>query len=182
MTRTNQHNKSEDDGLTDQQRRFVYEYVKDLNKSQAAIRAGYSKESAGGIGWQLMEVPAIQTAVDKLLDIDLSKQKTLGKRALKEWMSLAFSNAQDFADIVVPQQLKEMPRELTAAVQEVRTTTRKDHRSDEIETTVNLRLYNKEKSLENLAKIAGLLIDRVEHSGSIKIEDSPWSIKDPTKE
>ncbi|WP_154063873.1 terminase small subunit, partial [Klebsiella pneumoniae] len=36
----------DDDGLTDQQRLFVAEYLKDNNATQAAIRAGYSKKTA----------------------------------------------------------------------------------------------------------------------------------------
>ncbi len=36
--------------LTDKQRRFCEEYCIDLNATQAAIRAGYSKDTAGVIG------------------------------------------------------------------------------------------------------------------------------------
>lgn len=50
-------------GLNDRQRRFVEEYLKDLNATQAAIRAGYSERSARQYGESLLSKPAIQAAV-----------------------------------------------------------------------------------------------------------------------
>ncbi|SUV40803.1 Terminase small subunit [Avibacterium paragallinarum] len=42
-------------GLTDKQKRFVEEYLIDLNATQAAIRAGYSKNRASELGYQLLQ-------------------------------------------------------------------------------------------------------------------------------
>ncbi|CZY99209.1 terminase small subunit [Enterobacter hormaechei] len=53
----------EDDGLTAQQRRFVAEYLKDGNATQAAIRAGYSKKSAEQIGYQLLQKTSVAQAI-----------------------------------------------------------------------------------------------------------------------
>jgi phage terminase small subunit len=36
--------------LTDKQKRFVTEYLVDLNATQAAIRAGYSQKTARSVG------------------------------------------------------------------------------------------------------------------------------------
>ncbi|EBT7486296.1 terminase small subunit [Salmonella enterica] len=52
-----------DDGLTAQQRRFVAEYLKDGNATQAAIRAGYSKKSAEQIGYQLLQKTSVAQAI-----------------------------------------------------------------------------------------------------------------------
>jgi phage terminase small subunit len=49
--------------LTDKQRRFVDEYLVDLNATQAAIRAGYSKRRASEIGSQLLRKPAVAEAI-----------------------------------------------------------------------------------------------------------------------
>ena len=49
--------------MTPKQRRFVSEYLKDQNATQAAVRSGYSKKSAGKIGHQLLEIPRIADAV-----------------------------------------------------------------------------------------------------------------------
>lgn len=50
-------------GLTLKQQRFVDEYLIDLNASQAAVRAGYSKGTAGSIGHENLKKPEIQLAI-----------------------------------------------------------------------------------------------------------------------
>lgn len=54
--------------LTPKQERFVCEYLKDLNATQAAIRAGYSENSAGQIGAENLRKPAIKEAIDAKLE------------------------------------------------------------------------------------------------------------------
>lgn len=51
------------DDLTAKQRRFVSEYLKDMNATQAAIRAGYSAKTAKSIGQENLTKPAIAAAV-----------------------------------------------------------------------------------------------------------------------
>ena len=46
--------------LTAKQKRFVSEYLADLNATQAAIRAGYSKKSARAIGAENLTKPDIR--------------------------------------------------------------------------------------------------------------------------
>ena len=53
--------------LTDKQRRFVEEYIIDLNATQAAIRAGYSKKTADVIGAENLAKPYIKQAIDEAL-------------------------------------------------------------------------------------------------------------------
>ena len=52
-------------GLTDKQKIFVYEYLIDFNATQAAIRAGYSKDTAGAIGAENLKKPQIQKFLEK---------------------------------------------------------------------------------------------------------------------
>lgn len=49
--------------LTPKQARFVEEYLVDLNATAAAIRAGYSRNRASEIGWQLLQKTTILRAV-----------------------------------------------------------------------------------------------------------------------
>jgi len=49
--------------LTDKQQRFVQEYLIDLNATQAAIRAGYSVDTARSIGSENLSKPDIQEAL-----------------------------------------------------------------------------------------------------------------------
>jgi phage terminase small subunit len=50
--------------LTNKEMRFVDEYLIDLNATQAAIRSGYSKRSAGKIAFQLLDKTRIANAIE----------------------------------------------------------------------------------------------------------------------
>lgn len=54
--------------LTRKQQQFVDEYLIDLNATQAAIRAGYSKKTAGAIGAENLEKPEIAEAIQAAMD------------------------------------------------------------------------------------------------------------------
>lgn len=49
--------------LTNKQQAFVDEYLIDLNATQAAIRAGYSKKTARKIGQENLTKPDIESAI-----------------------------------------------------------------------------------------------------------------------
>ena len=51
--------------LTPKQKRFVEEYLVDLNATQAAIRAGYSAKTAQAIGAENLTKPLIQEEIEK---------------------------------------------------------------------------------------------------------------------
>jgi phage terminase small subunit len=53
--------------LTAKQRRFVEEYLTDLNATQAAVRAGYSEQTAGQVGFENLKKPQIAAAVAKAM-------------------------------------------------------------------------------------------------------------------
>lgn len=52
--------------LTLKQQRFIEEYLIDFNATQAAIRAGYSENSAGQIGEQNLKKLEIKSEIDRL--------------------------------------------------------------------------------------------------------------------
>lgn len=49
--------------LSEKQRRFVEEYIKDYNATQAALRAGYSKKTASTSGYRNTKNDEIQQAI-----------------------------------------------------------------------------------------------------------------------
>lgn len=51
--------------LTDKQKRFIEEYLIDLNATQAAIRAGYSENTASETGYENLRKPQIQKAIQE---------------------------------------------------------------------------------------------------------------------
>lgn len=56
------------DGLTDKQKLFVLEYVKDQNGARAARAAGYSEKSDDEIAYENLRKPQIRAAVDAYLN------------------------------------------------------------------------------------------------------------------
>jgi len=60
--------------LTAKQQRFCDEYLIDLNATQAAIRAGYSEQSARQMGTQNMSKPSIKNYIENRME---EKEKDL---------------------------------------------------------------------------------------------------------
>ena len=54
--------------LNKKQLKFVNEYIKDCNATQAAIRAGYSKKTADVKGSQLLAIVKVKAAIDEKLE------------------------------------------------------------------------------------------------------------------
>ncbi len=67
--------------LTAKQERFVDEYLVDLNATQAAIRAGYSKNSARQIGDENLSKPVIAAAV-----AEAKRERSEATRIDAEWV------------------------------------------------------------------------------------------------
>ena len=67
--------------LTPKQQRFVEEYLVDLNGTQAAIRAGYSKNTANEQASQLLAKLNIQTAV-----VELKKARSARTKIDADWV------------------------------------------------------------------------------------------------
>jgi len=53
--------------LTPKQLMFCKEFLVDLNATQAAIRAGYSKKTAGQMGFENLKKPEIRKEVERLI-------------------------------------------------------------------------------------------------------------------
>lgn len=59
--------------LTPKQKKFCDEYLTDLNATQAAIRAGYSKKNARNIGCENLAKPNIAEYISERLDVQSNK-------------------------------------------------------------------------------------------------------------
>ena len=84
--------------LNAKKNRFVEEYPVDLNATQAAIRAGYSKKTAYSIGQRLLKDVEIQEAIQKAMK-DRSKRTGITQdKVVEELGKVAFAEAHDYAD------------------------------------------------------------------------------------
>ena len=70
-------------GLSAKQQRFVDEYMVDLNATQAAIRAGYSKRTARAIGCENLTKPNIRMEIQARLRQSEDKARLDRERAIE---------------------------------------------------------------------------------------------------
>lgn len=83
--------------LTDKQLSFCYEYLIDLNATQAAIRAGYSKKTARKIGCENLSKPDIQ---DKITILTSKRNEDASTTSLDVLNRLVEIDSLDVADIL----------------------------------------------------------------------------------
>jgi len=78
--------------LTPKQKRFVDEYLIDLNATQAAIRAKYSKKTAQEQGARLLSNVMVQAAVQRRMKDRESRTEITQDMVLKELARIGFSD------------------------------------------------------------------------------------------
>ena len=80
---------------TEKQRRFVDEYLVDLNATQAAIRAGYSERSASAIGCENLSKPELADAISMAQAERSSRTKVTADDVLRELWRIATTSSSD---------------------------------------------------------------------------------------
>lgn len=85
-----------DKKLTPKQAAFVQEYLIDLNATQAAIRAGYSERTAEKIGSENLKKPEVRAAIDSAKDKRSERTEITAERVLKEIAAMAFYDPAEF--------------------------------------------------------------------------------------
>jgi phage terminase small subunit len=75
--------------LTAKQQAFIKEYLIDLNSTQAAIRAGYSKNTAAEIGFENLRKPHIKEAIDEEVNKRSEKLEITADYVLKSLKEVA---------------------------------------------------------------------------------------------
>jgi phage terminase small subunit len=82
--------------LTDRQRRFVEEYLVDLNPGAAAVRAGYGAKSAPSVGRKLRRQPVVRAAVEAAMARRGERLRITQDRVVAELARIAFADIRDF--------------------------------------------------------------------------------------
>jgi len=85
--------------VTEKQKRFVDEYLIDLNATQAAVRAGYSAKSAYSIGTENLKKPEIKRSIEEQLQ-QLHNSKTADAEEIIEYLT-SVMRGESTAQIVV---------------------------------------------------------------------------------
>jgi phage terminase small subunit len=84
--------------LNPKQSRFVAEYLKDSNATQAAIRAGYSAKTAYSQGHDLLKRPEIRAQIEEANSRRVKKLELSAEKVLEDIARIALSaeQAEDF--------------------------------------------------------------------------------------
>ena len=133
--------------LTAKQKRFIEEYLLDLNATQAAIRAGYSEKTAHVQGPRMLENVRVKQAIT-----DAQKERTERVQIDQDWVLARLKLISD------------------RCVQEEAVCDRDGNQTGEFKFDSS----GANRATELIAKHLGMFVDRVEHSGEIgikKLED-----------
>ena len=140
--------------LNSRQKRFIEEYLIDLNATQAAIRAGYSKNSARQIGDENLSKPAIAAAV------------ALAKRERSEKTKID-------AEWVLNQAVELHQRCMSEVRPMLNPKTRKQQYDDDGNALFKFNAAGANRSLEIIGKhvAIGCFKERIEHSSGLSMAD-----------
>jgi phage terminase small subunit len=149
------------------QKRFVQEYLIDLNATQAAIRAEYSEHTAYSMGQRLLKNVEVQAALQEAIKNRAIRTEITQDRVLKELANIAFANGTDYAKVV-----KVNDESLVGIVPTDDLTA--DQRSAIVgikqnQFGIEIKLNDKLKALELIGKHLGMFNDK--NNGDDSVED-----------
>lgn len=138
--------------LNVKQKRFVEEYLIDLNATQAAIRAGYSEKTAYSSGQRLLKHIDIQAAIQKRQSKRAFRTEVTQDRLINELAWLGFSDLRKVATWdTTPESIKltgsaDIDDDTAAALSEISLTP----------TGFKMKMYDKLGALDKLARHLGM--------------------------
>lgn len=164
-------------GLTNKQEFFCREYLKDLNATAAASRAGYKD---GNIGRQLITKNNVSERIAQLKEERAERTEVTADRVVKELARLGFSDLRNVASWDAEKGLAwkssdELDDNAAAAIRDITHTreVRREKSGAEVETTnTALKLHDKKGALELLGRHLGIFTDNLNISN-----DRPFEIR-----
>ncbi len=168
--------------LSYKQKRFVAEYLVDLNASQAAMRAGYSRRRAAQSGFELLRKAPVAEAVATAQADLAGKIGVTVERIVTELARIGFSDIRDVIQwrsvpaagdldegetkaraisVVEVKNADELTPQAAAAIAEL---------SLQPSGGVRVKLHDKRAALVHLGKHLGMFAERREQTGSVTVE------------
>ena len=153
--------------MTKKQQRFVEEYLIDLNATQAAIRAGYSVDTAKEIGCENLTKPNIQEAIGKEM-AERSKRTGVNQdRVVLELAKIAFVNPKNLINSKDASIKADATDDDLACVQSIKVKTMYGDKGTSVEREV--KLYDKQRALEQLGKHLGMWNDKIDVNVAVPV-------------
>lgn len=143
-------------GLTRKQQTFVAEYLRDMNATAAAVRAGYSRRTARQIGAENLSKPYIAKAIAELMERRAEATGVEAARVLQELARIAFADIGQLFDAAGKlKPLNQLDPNNRAAIRFLQITTR-ELGDGTLERKVALQIWDKLSALQKLARHLGL--------------------------
>ena len=145
--------------LTPKQELFVQEYLVDMNATQAAIRAGYSKRSADQQGYENLRKHEIAQKIQQEYEQKLSAVSARADAEIMDRHQVLLADTaiaeSDIFDVIesvtdggiVLKDLKKLPRRVKCAIKDIRQTP----------AGLSIKMHAKHPSLQRLAQHHNLL-------------------------
>lgn len=154
--------------LTEKQKRFVEEYLIDLNATQAAIRAGYKPDNADKIGSELLGKTRVSNEI-KMAMAERSRRTGINQdRILIELAKIALVNPENVVNFDEATIRENALSDDLAAVASVKVKRFPTKDGEGIEREI--KFYDKTKALELAGRHLGMFKDKLEVSGTLEAE------------
>lgn len=146
------------DGITNKEKRFCEEYIKDFNATRAGKEAGYSAKNEGSLRalmCQLKKKPLVKQYIAEL-QADLEELTGITRyKVLQEYAKIAFASFGDYfrgwMDMKAFSELTEMQK---AAISEVQEVTKYDEEGNPV-VGVRIKLHDKIRALDSISRMLG---------------------------
>lgn len=157
--------------LTAKQQRFIAEYLIDLNATQAAIRAGFSKNGASSTAFNLLAKPAVKDEIEQRQKALAEKYGVTVERIIAELEKIGFSNLKNYSRLVGDARVIDMSAttdDELAALSEMTIEEFTEGRGKDAREVrkVKIKLHDKKGALVDLGKHLGMFKERIEVGGA----------------
>lgn len=144
-------------GLTAKQKAFCEEYMIDLNATQSALRCGYSPKTAGSIGRENLQKPAIQSYIHELKRKRAEKMEITPETILRELRNFLLADLTQFIGLT-PDEIKELPVDVKTMINGFKVTSKvlkSVKGSALVEQVIELKFVDKAKVLDMINRHIG---------------------------
>jgi phage terminase small subunit len=156
--------------MTPRQSRFIHEYLKDLNATQAAIRAGYSMKTAESCGSRLLSFAKVKREIDAAIARRAVRVEVKADDVLRELLRLGTVNITEAFDrngALLPPH--EIPEDVQRAIVSIETDEMTDAEGVVIGHTRKVKFSDKKGPLELLGRHLGMFAEKHELEAGSKL-------------
>lgn len=160
--------------LTGKQERFCEEYLIDLNATQAAIRAGYSVDTAAEIGSENLRKPLVAKKICELKALIRQKNEGLAQEVIDELKKVGFSNIQNYIgtgnSILDISGIDTLKAAAVSSIKKSVTSFGDGEGNEGTKEVVELKMWDKISALEKIGRHLGIFeADNSQKSSVIKV-------------